>query len=171
MQPSHRQYSCVPSKIGKLVLLDELVALAWREAQRVAVALQRQEQLGAVIVFPLAGVHRAAPQPDDDGQVLDAHRALKLAGAAGGALEHRFLRDVLAQQRLFAARPEFVQITAHAQDDFFRVEDLAGVVGGAMLGAAAAFDAGVGLQRVELGDVLAGVQAEIFVARRAAESC
>ena len=30
MQPSHRQYSCVPSNMGKLLLLDELVALARR---------------------------------------------------------------------------------------------------------------------------------------------
>ena len=34
-----------------------------------------------------------------------------------------------------------------------------------MLGAAAAFHAGVGLQRVDAGDVLAGIEAEILVAR------
>src|SRR5262249_10163483 len=63
----------------KLLLLDELVALRCTETERVAVALQRQEQLGAVVVVPLTGVHRAAPQPDDHRQVLYTHRALILA--------------------------------------------------------------------------------------------
>ena len=63
-----------------------------------------QEQLGAVIVFPLAGVHRAAPQPDDHGQVLDPHRALEFAAAAGGALKRGLFGDVPAQQRRFAGR-------------------------------------------------------------------
>ena len=105
------------------VLLDELLPLAGGEAQRVAVALQVQEQLGAVIVFPLAGVHRAAPQPDDDGQMLDAHRALELAGAAGGALERRLFAEMcLPSSGASLAGAEFVQVIAHAQDDFFRVE-------------------------------------------------
>ena len=73
-------------------------------------------------------------------------------------------RDVLAEQRLFVARAEFVQIVAQAQDDLFRVEHLSRVVGGAVLGAAAALDAGEGLQRVDPRDILAGVQAEILVA-------
>ena len=149
---------------GKLLLLDELVALGGAEAQRVAVAFEREKELGAVIVFPCAGVHGAAPQADDDGQMLDADRALEFAGAAGGALEGGFLRDVLAEQRLFGVRAEFVQVAAHAEDDFFGIENFAGVVGGAVLGAAAAFDAGVGLQGDELGDVFAGDEAEIFVA-------
>jgi hypothetical protein len=34
--------------------------------------------------------------------VLDAHRALELAGAAGGALEDGFLRVVFAEQRLWS---------------------------------------------------------------------
>ena len=59
---------------------------------------------------------------------------------------------------------EFVQIAAHAQDDLFRVQHLAGVVGGTVFGAAAAFDAGVGLQRDDLRQILAGDEAEIFVA-------
>ena len=77
---------------GQLLLLDEFVAFARRKAERVAVAFQIQEQLGAVIVLPFARVHRAAPEPDDHRQMLHSHRALKLAGPAGGALEHRFLR-------------------------------------------------------------------------------
>ena len=40
-----------------------------------------------MIVFPRAGVHRAATQANDDGQMLDADGALVFAGAAGGALE------------------------------------------------------------------------------------
>ena len=83
------------------------------------------------------------------GQVLDAHRALELAAAAGGALERRLLGDVLAEQRRFAAGAELVQVTAQAQDDFLGVEHLARVVGRAVLGAAAALHARVGLQRVD----------------------
>ena len=92
MQPSHRQYSWRAIEDRQLLLLDEFIALAGRESQRVPVAFQIQEQLGAVIVLPFAGVHRAAPETNDHGQMLDSHRALKLAGAAGGALEHGFLR-------------------------------------------------------------------------------
>ena len=98
------------------------------------------------------------------GKMLDAHRALKLAGPAGGALEDGLLRVVLAQQRFLGCRAEFVQIGAHAQDDLFGVEHLAGVVGGAVLRAAAALHAGVGLQADELREILAGDQAEIFIA-------
>ena len=164
MQPSHRQYSCVPSKIGNCCFWMNLSRSLDAEAQRVAVALQRQEQLGAVVVFPLAGVHRAAPQADDDRQVLDADRTLKFARSAGGALKRRFLRKILAEQRLFRAGAEFVQVVANAERDLLGIENLAGVVGGTMLGAAAAFDAGVRLQRDDLRQVLAGVEAEIFVA-------
>ena len=141
--------------------LSRSVAL---QAQGVAVAFEREKQLGAVVVLPVAGVHRAAPQADDDGQMLDADRALEFARAAGGALERGFLRVVLAEQRLLRVRAEVVQVAAHAQDDFFRVENLAGVGGRAMFGAAAALDAGVGLQRDDLRQVLAGDEAEIFIA-------
>ena len=40
-----------------------------------------------MLVFPCAGVYGAAAQTNDDGQMLDADRALVLACAAGGALE------------------------------------------------------------------------------------
>src|SRR5262249_5601235 len=43
----------------EVLLRDEFVALAGAETERVAVLLQRKEQLGAVIVLPLAGVDRA----------------------------------------------------------------------------------------------------------------
>src|SRR5437660_839454 len=58
---------------GKRVLLDEFLPLGGREPQRVAVALQVQEKLRAILVLPLARIHGAATQPDDDGQVLNAH--------------------------------------------------------------------------------------------------
>ena len=60
-------------------------------------------------------------------------------------------------------RAEFVEVAAQAEDDFFGVELLAGVVGGTMLGAAAAFDAGVGLKAGELGEIFSGDEAEVFV--------
>ncbi len=164
MQPSQRQYSCVPSKMGRVLLLDKLVALGGAHAQRIAAALQCQKELGAVIVFPCAGVHRAAAQADEDRQVLDAHGALELACTAGGALECRLLRVVFAEQRFLRCRAIFVEIAAQTEDDFFRVQELAGVVGGAMLGAAPALHAGVGLQAREAREILAGDEAEVFVA-------
>ena len=59
---------------------------------------------------------------------------------------------------------EFVDMGAESQDDLLRVERFAGVVGGTMLSAAAAFDAGEGLQGHQAGDITGGDQAEIFVA-------
>ena len=134
------------------------------DAERVGVAFEGDEELGAVLVFPLAGVDGAAAQADDDGHVFDADRALELAGSAGGALEGGFLGVVLAEEGLFGRGAEFVEIAADAEDDFFGVESFAGVGGGAVLGAAAALDAGVGLQADELGEVLAGDEAEVFIA-------
>ena len=75
-----------------------------------------RKSLAAVVVLPGAGVDRAAAQADEDGQVLDAHRALELAGAAGGALEGHLLGVVLAQQRLVRRRAEVVQVAAQAED-------------------------------------------------------
>jgi hypothetical protein len=71
------------------IFLDEVLALAGGEIEGVAVPLKVPEQPGAVLVLPLAGVHGGAPEADDHRQVLDAHRTLKLAGAAGGALKWR----------------------------------------------------------------------------------
>ena len=59
---------------------------------------------------------------------------------------------------------EVVEVGAQAENDFLGVEQLAGVGGGAVLGAAAALDAGVGLQADELGEVGAGDEAEVFIA-------
>ena len=117
-----------------------------------------------MIVFPRAGVDRAAAQADEDGQVLDADRALEFACAAGGALEGGFLRVVFAEQRLIGWRAEIVEVVAQAENDFLGVEELAGVGGGAVLGAAAALHAGVGLQADQLGEVGAGDEAEVFIA-------
>ena len=96
--------------------------------------------------------------------MLDADGALEFAGSAGGALEGRFLRKILAEQRLLAAGAEFVEVAADAKRDFFGVENFAGVERGAMFGAASAFDAGVGLERDDLGEVLAGIESEILIA-------
>ena len=117
-----------------------------------------------MFVFPSAGVHRAAAEADDDGEVFDTDRALVLACAAGGALEVGGDGVVFADDVLFGGRAVFVEVTAEAEDDFFGVEFLAGVVGGAVLCAAAALDAGVGLKAGELGEVFACDKAEIFVA-------
>ena len=62
------------------------------------------------------------------------------------------------------AGPNVIEVAAHAEDDFFGVEHLAGVGGGAVLGAAAALDAGVGLQADELREVRARDKAEVFIA-------
>ena len=105
-----------------------------------------------------------------DRQVLYAHRTLEFAAAARGALEGRLFADVLAQQRRFVAGAEFVEVVAHPQNDLFRVEHLSRVGGRTVLGAAPALHAREGLQRVDARDVLAGVEAEILVAGRAAES-
>ena len=102
----------------ELLLLNEFVALGRAEAERVAVAFERQKKLGAVLVLPLAGVHRAAAQADDDGHVLDADGALEFAGSAGGALKYRFLRKMLAEQRLFGGGAEFVQIVRERRARF-----------------------------------------------------
>src|SRR5664279_4700487 len=106
--------------------------------------------------------------------MLDANGTLKLAATASGAFERRFLGDVCAQQRRFAAWSKFFEIAAQAQDNLFRVEHLAGIVGGAMLGAAAALHAGEGLQRVDARDIFACIESEIIVAgerRNTAEAC
>ena len=129
-----------------------------------------RKSFAAVIVFPLAGVHRAAAQADDHRQMLYADRTLEFAGAAGGALERRFLRNVFAQQRLFGAGSVFVQVPRSPRMISFGLSSLAGVVGRTMLGAASALHAGVSLQTHDLGQILAGDQAEVFVARPAAES-
>ena len=74
--------------------VDELLPLVVAEAPDVAAALEvvvhRAEILGRVAVR-----HQAAPRADEDRQVLDADRALVLAGAAGRALP----------QHLLASRP------------------------------------------------------------------
>jgi len=99
------------------ILLDETQALAGGEAESVPGALQVQEQPGAVFVLPLAGVYGGAPQSHDRRQVLDAHRTLKLAGAASRALEDGLFGNVPAQQRGFAGRSELVEVAAQAEND------------------------------------------------------
>ena len=124
-----------------------------------------QKQLAAVLVLPLAGIHGAAAQPDDHRQMLNSNRALEFASAAGRALERGLLEMCRPRKRLRSRGPELIEIAAQTQNDFFRIEHLAGVVGRTMLRAAPAFDAGVCLQRVDPGHILAGIETEILVAR------
>src|SRR6202011_5309884 len=100
----------------------------------------------AVCILPLAGVHCAAPESDDDGHMLDPNRALEFARAAGGALKCRLLRKMFAEQRFFGASAEVVQVIANAERDFLGIENFARVRSWAMLGAAAAFDARISLE-------------------------
>src|ERR1700722_16912951 len=76
---------------GQFVFLDELHALARREAQRIPSPFQGVEELAAVIVFPRSGVDRTAPQADHYREVLNSYRALILAAAASSALKDRLL--------------------------------------------------------------------------------
>ena len=150
---------------GQGLLLDEAIALSGAEAKSIRAALQIEEELAAVVVFPCAGVDGAPAEADEDGQVLDADGALELAGPTGGALEDGFLRVVLAQQRFGGLGAKLVEIAAQTEDDFFGVEDLARGGGGAMLGATSALDARLRLKRNEPSKVGAGNQAEVFIAR------
>src|SRR5262249_26361632 len=96
--------------------------------------------------------------------MLYADWALELAAAASGALKCRFFGDVLPKERLFARRTQLVQVGSQAQDDFFRVQHLSGVISGTMLRAAAAFHARVRLQRVDTRDIFPTSQPEILIA-------
>ena len=102
--------------------------------------------------------------------MFDADRTLVFAGAAGGALEDgRLGRSCLPSSGVSSLVAVFVQVVADAERDQLRVEIFAGVVGGAVFGAAAALDAGVGLQAVDLRDVFAGNECRNLRRRRAAE--
>src|SRR5262245_19360325 len=147
----------------KLALLQESLPLARGEAHRIAVALQIEEQLSAILVLPFARVHGAAPQSDDDRKMLDPDRTLVFARPTSCALEGRFFGNVFRQQRLGCVRPVLVQIVAYSERDLLRIEDLSRVVRRAVLRTAPALDARIGLQRYKLGDVLARVESEIFV--------
>jgi hypothetical protein len=149
----------------KLLLLDEFVALAGTEPERVAVALERQEQLGAVIVFPLPVLTRRAAARRSSADAR-SQRDTETRTPARRALKRSFLRKVRAQQRLFRSRTQLVQITSQAQRDFFGVQNLAGVVRGTMLAASSAFDARIRLQRDNPRQILSGIEPEIFVARQ-----
>ena len=95
--------------------------------------------------------------------MLDSDRTLELARPAGGALKHSFLRNMRSDQRLLTARAEFIQITPDAEHNVFRIKYLAGVRSRAVLTATAAFHSTVRLQRNQLGQILAGIEPEIFV--------
>ena len=116
-----------------------------------------------MIVLPLAGVDSATAQADEDGNVLNADRALEFACAAGGALESSFLRVVFAEQRLIGLGTEVIQVVAKSENDFLGVEQLSGVGSGAMLRAAAALHAGIRLKADQLRKVSASDEAEVFI--------
>src|SRR5262245_55742619 len=71
----------------KLLFLDKFVAFGSTEAERVAIAFQREKQFRSIVVFPLARIHGATPQSDDDGQMFDPNGALKFARPAGRTLK------------------------------------------------------------------------------------
>ena len=96
-QPSHTSTSCFAGIEGlERRRLDELLPLVVAEAPDVAAALEVVVH-AAEIVGRLAVRHQAAPRADDERQVLDADRALVLAGAAGRALPEHLLGVDLAE--------------------------------------------------------------------------
>ena len=118
---------------GELLLLNELVALERAHAECIGSALEREKELGAVLIFPASGIDCTAPQADEDGQMLNADRTLVLASTAGCALEDGLLRVVLAEERFVGCGAELIEVAAYTEDDLFRVEHLAGVGGRAVL--------------------------------------
>ena len=172
---------------GELGAGDELVAFGGGQAESVAGFLQCEEELGAVGVLPCAGVGGAATQADDDGQVLDAHRTLDTrrrrrwctrmplpasmwlrwekqipppsTGLGYGMTNHG---AEVGEEGDIGGGAEGVEVGAGAEDDLLGVEDLAGGGGGAVLGAATALDATIGLQGDDLGEVATGGEAEVF---------
>ena len=95
--------------------------------------------------------------------MFNAYRALKLTGAAGRALEDGLLGVVFAQKGFGGGWAKVVEVIAQSKDDFFGVEQFAGVGSRAVLGASTALDAGVGLEADQPGEVRAGHQAKVFV--------
>jgi len=61
-------------------------------------------------------------------------------------------------------RARLLQVFTRAEDDFFGIEEFARGVGGTVLGAASALDAGKCLERGDLGKIFAGIEAKVFVA-------
>src|SRR6185312_7581376 len=50
--------------------------------------------------------------------------------------------------------------------DQLRIQFLTGIIGGAMLSAASALDAGIGLERRDAGNIFSRNKAEVFIARK-----
>ncbi len=67
------------------------------------------------------------------------------------------------KQRRFRSRPIRIQIGPKPQDDVLRVQFLARIERRAVLGTASALHAGERLEGIELSDILAGHETEIFV--------
>ena len=95
---------------------------------------------------------------------------LEFAGAAGGALKRGFLREILAQQGLFDCAARIRSDSRARRARFFSGPELCRCCGGAVLGAAAAFDAGIRLAGDDPREIFAGVEAEILVAGQRRDS-
>src|SRR5258708_39322482 len=72
---------------------------------------------------------------------------------------------MFAEQRFLGAGAEFIQVITQAEDNFLGVQGLSGIECRAMLAASAALDAGERLERHQLRQILAGVEAKVVVAR------
>ena len=82
--------ACAGSNVSSAADVDELLPLVVAEPPDVAAPLEVVVH-GAEILGRVAVRHQAAPRSDQDRQVLDADRALVLAGAAGRALPQHLL--------------------------------------------------------------------------------
>ena len=115
---------------------------------------------GAHVVRRVAVRHEAAPRSDDERQVLDAHRALVLAGAARRALPEHLFAVELAELRLALPGEQRV---LRLQDERLRVELLARAPRRTVHLTAAALDAG---ERVEHGlasEILQRLEADLLL--------
>ena len=102
-------------------------------------------------------------------------RALKLAAAAGGALEGCLHREVFCwwivgrffrsfdQQRRIGACAKLVQVSAQAEDDLFGIEYLSGRRCRTVFGAASALYTAISLQRDELRDIFPRHQSKVLI--------
>src|SRR6185436_10960081 len=115
---------------------------------------------GAEIVGRIAVRHQPAARSDEDRQVLDAHRALVLAGAARRALPEDLLGVDLAELPPAVARQQGV---LRLQDDRFRVQLLAGAPRRAVHLTASALDARERVEHRLAAEILQRLEADLFL--------
>ena len=139
--------------------LDELLPQVGAEAPDVAAALE-------VVVDGRQGAGRLAvrrepaPGADDERQVLDADRALRLARAARRALPQHLRVEDVGELRL---EPAGEQRRFVLEDQRLRVERLAGGVRRTVHLAAAALDAGEGVEHLLPFDVRHGFEPDLLL--------